>query len=131
MLKPTKRTLWQLITHIAQTSLGIRLGPKPSSQQLGIMITCPCNDQPAKPHFYIVKLGFTDRRSHGKRQKGNDKRKRCTAQISGTSLNNLSSKLREHGRQAMLSFLSSLPIPVLHILDIEANMFYDRNHKNV
>ena len=40
-----------------------------------------------------------------------------------------SSMLREHGRHAMLSFLSSLPIPVLHILDIEANRFYDRNHQ--
>ena len=29
----------------------------------------------------------------------------------------------------MLSFLSSLPIPVLHILDIETNRFYDRNHQ--
>ena len=29
----------------------------------------------------------------------------------------------------MLSFLISLPIPVLHILDIEANRFYDRNHQ--
>ena len=29
----------------------------------------------------------------------------------------------------MLSFLSSLPIPVLCILDIEANRFYDRNHQ--
>ena len=29
----------------------------------------------------------------------------------------------------MLSFLSSLPIPVLHILDIEANRFYDRKHQ--
>ena len=45
----------------------------------------------------------------------------------GTSLNNLSSKLREHGRHAMLSFLSSLPIPVLRILDIEANRFYPFN----
>ena len=34
------------------------------------------------------------RRSHSKRQKGNDKCKRCAAQKSGTSLNNLSSKLR-------------------------------------
>ena len=62
-----------------------------------------------------------------KGKKGNDKRKRCSAQKSGTSLDNLSSKLREHGRHAMLSFLSSLPIPVLRILDIEANRFYDRN----
>ena len=55
--------------------------------------------------------------------------KRCAAQKSGTSLSNLSSKIREHGRHAMLSFLSSLPIPVLRILDIEANRFYDRNHQ--
>ena len=70
-------------------------------------------------------------RSHGKRQKGNDKRKSCAAQKLGTPLNNLSSKLREHGRHAMLSFLCSLPIPVLRILDIEANRFYmyDRNHQ--
>ena len=37
--------------------------------------------------------------------------------------------LREHGRHAMLSFLSSLPIPVLRILDMEANKFYDSNHQ--
>ena len=78
--------------------------------------------------FSILEIRKRKRRSHGKRQKGNDKRKRCVAQKSGTSLNNLSSKLREHGRLAMLSFLSSLPIPVLRILDIEANWFYDRNH---
>ena len=24
-----------------------------------IMITCPCNEDPLTPHFYIVKLGFT------------------------------------------------------------------------
>ena len=29
----------------------------------------------------------------------------------------------------MLSLLSSLPIPVLRILDIEAYRFYDRNHQ--
>ena len=79
--------------------------------------------------FSLLELRKRKPRSHGKRQKGNDKRKRCAAQKSNTSLNNLSTKLREHGRQAMLSFLSSLPIPVLRILDIEANMFYDRNHK--
>ena len=57
------------------------------------------------------------------------KYKRCAAQKSGTSFYNLSSKLREHGRHAMLSFLSSLPIPFLHILNIEDNRFYDRNHQ--
>ena len=75
--------------------------------------------------FSLLKIQKRKRRSHGKRQKGNDKRKRCA------SLYNLSSKLREHGRHAMLSFLSSLPIPVLRILDIEANTcrFYDGNHQ--
>ena len=24
-----------------------------------IMQTCPCNDDPLTPHFYIFKLGFT------------------------------------------------------------------------
>ena len=65
--------------------------------------------------FSILEIRKRKRRSHGKRQKGNDKRKRCAAQKSGTSLNNLSSKLRKHGRHAMLSFLSSIPIPVLRI----------------
>ena len=62
--------------------------------------------------FSLLEIRKRKRRSHGKRQKGNDKRKRCAAQKSGTSLINLSSKLVEHGRHAMLSFLSSLPIPV-------------------
>ena len=78
--------------------------------------------------FSLLEIRKRQRRSHGKRQKGNT-RKRCAAQKSGTSLYNLSSKLREHGRHAMLSFLSSLPIPVLRILDIETNRFYDRNHQ--
>ena len=57
--------------------------------------------------FSLLEIRKRERRSHGKRQKGNDKRKICAAQKSGTSLNNLSSKLREHGRHAMLSFLRS------------------------
>ena len=39
-----------------------------------------------------------------KGKKENAKRKRCAAQKSGTSLNNISSNLRKHGRHAMLSF---------------------------
>ena len=79
--------------------------------------------------FSLLEIRKRKRKSHGKRQKGNDKFKRYVAQKSDTSLNNLSSKLREHGRHALLSFLSSLPIPVLGILDILANRFYERNHK--
>ena len=79
--------------------------------------------------FSLFEIRKRKPRSHGIRQKGNDKRKRCAAQNLGTSLIKLSSNLREHGRHTMLSFLSSLPIPVLRILDIEANRFYDRNHQ--
>ena len=39
--------------------------------------------------FSFLEIRKRKRRSHGKRQKGNDKRKRCAAQKSGTSLNNL------------------------------------------
>ena len=78
--------------------------------------------------FSLLENRKRKRRSHGKRQKGSNKRKRCAAQISGTSLSNLLSKLWEHGRHAMLS---SLPIPVLCILDTEANKFYDRNHQMI
>ena len=55
--------------------------------------------------FSLLEIRKRKRRSHGKRQKGNDKRKRCAAQKLGTSLNNLSSKLREHGQHAMLSLV--------------------------
>ena len=78
--------------------------------------------------FSLLEIRKRKRRSHGKRQKGKDN-KRCAAQKPGSSLYNLSSKLREHGRHAMLSFFSSLSIPVLRVLDIEANRFYDRNHQ--
>ena len=78
--------------------------------------------------FSLLEIRKRKCRSHGKGQKGNDKRKRCAAQKSGTSLYNLSSKLREHGRHAMLYFVSFLPILVLRILDIKAYRFYDRNH---
>ena len=41
--------------------------------------------------FSLLLLPKPKRRSHGKRQKGKDKCKRCAAQKSGTSLYNLSS----------------------------------------
>ena len=37
--------------------------------------------------FSLLEIRKRKRRSHDKRQKGNDKRKRCAAQKSGTSLN--------------------------------------------
>ena len=45
-----------------------------------------------------------------------------------TSLKDLSQELKGNGRHSMLSFLSSLPISVLRVLETEANKFYDRNH---
>ena len=71
--------------------------------------------------FFISEIRKCKPRSHGKRQKGNYKRKRCSAQKSNITLNNLSTKLRKHGRHSMLSFLSSLSILVFGNLDIEAN----------
>ena len=79
--------------------------------------------------FSLLEFRKRKSRSHCKRQKENGKRKICAAQKSNTSLNDLSTKLREHGRHVMLSFFSSLPIPVLCILDIEATMFYERHHQ--
>ena len=67
--------------------------------------------------------------SHGVRKKGNDKRKKRAVKRSNTSLKDLSKVLQDHSRHSMLSFLSSLPISVLRILDTEANKFYDRNHQ--
>ena len=57
------------------------------------------------PDFDVFsRLEFRKRKSksHGKRQKGNGKRKICAAQKANTSLNDISTKLREHGRHAML-----------------------------
>ena len=48
-------------------------------------------------------------RSHGIRKKGNNKRKRP--------------KIWKHGRNAMLSFLRSLSVAVLRILDTKVNRF--------
>ena len=55
--------------------------------------------------------------------------KKCAVKRSNTSLKDLSKVLKDHSRHSMLSFLSSLPISVLRILDTEANKFYDRNHQ--
>ena len=47
--------------------------------------------------FSFLEFRKRKSRSHGKGQKGNDKRKRSAAQESNTSLNYLSTKLREYG----------------------------------
>ena len=69
--------------------------------------------------FSLLEIRKRKSRSHGIMKKGNSKRKKRAVKRSNTSLKGLS----------MLSFLSSLPISVLRVLDTEANKFYDRNHQ--
>ena len=75
--------------------------------------------------FSLLEIRKRKSRSHGIRKKGNGKRKKRAVKRSNTSLKDLSKELEDHGRHSMLSFLSSLPISVLRILDTEANKFYD------
>ena len=56
-------------------------------------------------------------------------KEKCAVKRSNTSLKDLSKVLEDHGRHSMISFLSSLPISVLRILDTENNKFYDKNHQ--
>ena len=79
--------------------------------------------------FSLLKIRKRKFRSHGIRKKGNGKRKKRAVKRSNTSPKDLSKVLEDHSRYPMLSFLSSLPISVLRILDTEANKFYDRNHQ--
>ena len=78
--------------------------------------------------FILLEIRKRKSRSHGIRKKGNRKRNKRTVKRLNISLKNLSKVLEDHGRHSMLSFLSSLPISVLRILDTESNKFYDRNH---
>ena len=79
--------------------------------------------------FSLLEIRKRKSRSHGIRKKGNGKRKKRGVKRSNTSLKDLSKALEDHGRHSMLSFLSSLPISILRILDTEAYKFYDRNNQ--
>ena len=81
--------------------------------------------------FSLLEIRKRKSRSHGIRKKGNGKRKKRTVKRSNTSLKDLSKVLEDHGRHSMLSFLSSLLISVLRILDTEANNFYDRTNQDL
>ena len=76
--------------------------------------------------FSLLEIRKRKSRSHGIRKKGNGKRKKRAVKRSDTSHKDLSKVLEDHGRHSMLSFLSSLPVSILRILDTEANKFYDR-----
>ena len=69
--------------------------------------------------FWNVKKCIS--RSHGKRRKGNIKRKICTEKRLNASLKDLSLALTNHGQHGLFSFLSSLLISILRSLELEAN----------
>ena len=77
--------------------------------------------------FSLLEIRKRKFRSHGIRKKGNGTRKKRAVKKSNTSLKDFSKVLEDHGRHSMLSFLNSLPVSALHILDTEANKFYDRH----
>ena len=79
--------------------------------------------------FSLLEIRKRKSRSQGIRKKGNGKRKKHAVKRSKTSLKDLSKVSEVHLLHCMLSFLSSLPVSVLCILDTEANKFYDRNHQ--
>ena len=79
--------------------------------------------------FSLLEFRKRKSRSHGLRQKGNKKRKMRAVKRTNTSLKDLSQELKGNDRHSMLSFLSSLPISALRVLETEANKFYDINHE--
>ena len=79
--------------------------------------------------FSLLEIRKRKSRSQWYKEKGKWQTKKAPVKGSNTSLKDLSKVLEDHGRHSMLSFVSSLPISVLRILDTEANKFYDRNHQ--
>ena len=79
--------------------------------------------------FSLLETRKRKSRLHGIRKKGNGKWKKRAVKRSNTSLKDMYKVLEDYGQHSMLSFLSSLPILLLRILDTEANKFYDRNHQ--
>ena len=72
--------------------------------------------------FSLLEIRKRKSRSHGIRKTGNGKWKQRAVKRSNTSLKDFSKVLED--RHSMLSFLSSLPISVLRILDTEAAQAY-------
>ena len=79
--------------------------------------------------FSLLEFRIRTARSHGIKKNGNCKRKSRVQKLANCTLRDLAAKLDVHGRHYMLSYLSSLPISVLHNLDTEANKFYDRTNR--
>ena len=79
--------------------------------------------------FSLLEFRKRTARSHGIKKNGNCKRKSRVQKLANCTLRDLATKLDDHGRHCMLSYLSSLPISVLRSLDTEANKFYDRTNR--
>ena len=74
--------------------------------------------------FSLLDIRKRNNRFHGKRKKGNLKRKNKNV----LTLSELSIILKHSGRHMALSRLVTLSISSLRNLDIEANKFYDKAH---
>ena len=72
--------------------------------------------------FSILDIKKRNKRSHGKRKKGNFKRKQTVLSLFDLNI------LLNSGRHQMFSKLASLSVSSLRKLDDEANKFYDRKH---
>ena len=79
--------------------------------------------------FSLLEFRKRTTRLHGIKKNGNCSRKSRVQKLANCTLRDLATKLNVHGRHCMLSYLSSLPISVLHSLDTEANKFYDRTNR--
>ena len=79
--------------------------------------------------FSLLEFRKRTARSYGIKKNRNCKRKSRVQKLANCTLRDLAAKLDVHGRHYMLSYLSSLPISVLHNLDTEANKFYDRTNR--
>ena len=79
--------------------------------------------------FSLLEFHKRTARSHGIKKNENCKLKSCAQNLANCTLSDLARIFDVHGRHSMLSYLSSLPISVLHSLDTEANKFYNRSNR--
>ena len=79
----------------------------------------------------MLKFRKSTARSHGIKKNGNFNRKSRVQKSANCIVRYLDGKLDVHGRHSMLSFLSSLPISVLSIFDIEVHPVIDSKINHV
>ena len=79
--------------------------------------------------FSLLEIRQRESRSRGVRRKGDGERGKRAIKRPSASLKDLSKVLEDHGRHSVLSFLGSLPVSVLRVLDTGAGGFCDRGHQ--